>query len=207
MSNKDAPFGFQCFNEVLRARIYAVPTAPTINICVGDIVLNDNGGTVSPKFGLIPSVYDAAVPPATPGDAQKILGVVLSCFDEDMNPLENAPSGYIAAARAGDGTVAGYVLVADHPSQQMIAQADAALTAADINLNYEIGSVALCAPDSNTGLSTQEITVTGAAVTVTIPLRLYGQSHPLEDVYSAAGCRMVCGFNHECHYFGAGLML
>lgn len=207
MANLDVPHGFKVFEALLRARLYAVPTAPTINIAVGDAIMNDNAGIVSAKLGLGLAVYDAAVIPATPGDVGKILGVVLACFDEDMNPLENAPSGYIAAARVGDGTVAGYVLVADHPSQQFECQGDEAFAAADLNLNYEIASQALSAPNSKTGISTQEIDITGAAVTTTLPLRLYGQAYPLEDVYNAAGCRMVCQFNPDCHYFAAAVML
>lgn len=207
MANVDRPHGFNVWDNLLRARLYAVPTAPTINICVGDIVFNDNAGIVSAKLGLGLAVYDAAVPPTTPGDAIKALGVVLACYDEDMNPLENAPNGYIAATRVGDGTVAGYVLIADHPSQQFEAQGDTAFATADINLNYEITSATLCAPNTYTGLSTQEIAIAGAAVTTTIPLRICGQSHPLEDTYDAVGCRMICQINPDVHYYGAGTML
>lgn len=207
MANKDVPHGFKPWDGVLRARLYAVPTAPTINIAVGDIVANDNTGIVTAKLGLVLAVEDANIIPTTPGDATKLLGAVLECFDEDMNPLENAPAGYIAAGRVGDGTVAGYVLVADHPAQQFEAQADAALTAANLNLNYEITSATLSAPNTITGLSTQEINVSGANVTTTIPIRVYGQSHPLEDVSTAAGCRLICQINPDCHMYGAGVML
>lgn len=207
MANKDVPHGFKPWDGVLRARLYAVPTAPTINIAVGDIVANDNSAVVSAKLGLVLTVEDANIIPTTPGDATKLLGAVLACYDEDMNPLENAPSGYIAAGRVGDSTVAGYVLVADHPYQQFEAQADSALTAADLNLNYEITSATLSAPDTRTGLSTQEINVSGANVTTTIPIRLYAQAYPTEDVYSAAGCRMICQINPDCHMYGAAVML
>jgi hypothetical protein len=205
MANKDVPHGFKPWDAVKRARLYAVATAPTVNISVGDLVAADTSGIVSPKLGLGMLPYDAAVIPTTPGDAYSIIGAVLECFDEDMNPIDtNTPSGYIAAARAGDGTVAGYILVADHPDQQFEAQADGAFTAGDLDLNYEITQVALNAPDSKTGLSTQEIAISGANVTSTIPLRMYSQAYPQEDVYSAAGCRMICQINPLCHLYGTG---
>lgn len=197
-----AGFGFRMWGPVLRARLYADPTAPTINISPGDIVSNSKTGIVSAKLGLGPEIYDAAVVQAAPGATLKIMGVVLACFDEKMDPLQ-----YIPAARVGDGTVAGYCLIADHPDQVMMAAADAALTAANLDLNYDIGSGTLAAPDTRTKMSTMLITVTGAAVTVTLPIRVYGQSHPNEDVYSSAYCRLICGFNPETHYFGSGVML
>jgi len=172
------------------------------------LVLQDNvGGIVTSKLGLVGTVYDAAVIATTIGDAYLMIGSVLACFDENMDPLDNAPSGYIAAGRVGDSTVAGYVLIADHPDQQYVANCDTALVATDMDLNYEITSVALCAPNSKTGLSTQEIAIAGAAVTSTIPIRLYGQAYPADDVYSAAGCRMVCQINPLCHLFGAGTQI
>ena len=208
MANLDVPHGFKPWGELLRARLYAVPTAPTINIAIGDLVTQDNvGGIVTAKLGLVATVYDAAVIAATIGDAMLVIGSVLACFDENMDPIDNAPAGYIAAARVGDGTVAGYVLIADHPSQQFEAQADTALSATDLDLNYEVTSVALSAPDTYTGISTQEIAVAGAAVTSTIPIRLYGQAYPQDDVYSAAGCRMVCQINPLCHLYGAGTQI
>jgi hypothetical protein len=203
MANKDIPHGFVPWGEVLRARYYPVPTAPTINICVGDIVASDLSTINSAKLGYVLSVYDAAVLSATPGDEQKALGSVLACFDEDMFPIQ-----YIAATRVGDSTTAGYVLVADHPDQQYEAQGDGVFTAADLNLNYAITSATLCAPSTFTGLSTQEITAaSGNAVTTTIPIRIYGQAYPGEDVISAAGCRMICQINPDCHHFGAAVML
>ncbi len=202
MANNDVPHGFNVWGELLRARYYAIPTAPTINICIGDMVMEDLGGIISAKLGLGHAVYDAAVIPATPGDATKMIGAVLACFDEDMDPVQ-----YIAPAEAGDATVAGYVLVADHPYQQFEAQANAAITTTSINLNYEILSATLSAGDTYTKLSTQEIYTTGAAVTNTIPIRLCGQAYPLEDVSTAAGCRMICQINPECHLYGAGTMI
>jgi hypothetical protein len=198
MGNTNAPFGFKPFNDVKRAQFYAVQTAPTINVFVGDLVAAGNKGLVTAKLGLVNVIEDANIIPATPGDATPLLGSVLACFDEDMDPIS-----YIAAARVGDSTVAGYILVADHPDQLFYAQVQAALSAADLDLNYEIYSPALSAGNTSTGLSKQEIIVAGANTTNTIPIRIYGQ-YGLEDDTTAAYSRVICGINSECHYYGAG---
>jgi len=205
MANIDAPHGFRPWGPVLRARLYAVNTAPTINICVGDLVASGNTGlSCTGGNGTLLMIEDANIIPTTPGDATPILGAVLACYDEHMFPCDNAPSGYIAAGEVGDGTVAGYILVADHPDQQFEAQADGAISAAKIDLNHEITSGTLSAPNSATGLSTQEIASAGSNVTATIPLRLYGQAYPELDSIDAAGCRWICGINPDCHYWAAG---
>jgi hypothetical protein len=131
-----------------------------------------------------------------------MLGSVLECFDYNLNPIQ-----YIPATTVGDGTCAGYVLVADHPDQQYMANVDAALTAADFDLNYNVASASLSAPNTTTGISTQRITVSGAAVTQTLPIRLVNQAYPGVDVYTAAGCRLVCQINPLCHKYGAGVTI
>lgn len=203
MANDNQKFGFRPYGVIKRARMYAVQTAPTINICLSDMVAADTTGIVSPKLGIGILVQDGAIIPANPGDNYPILGSVLGCFDQNMDPLR-----YIPATTVGDSTVAGYVLIADDPWQQFVANVDAALTAADIDLNYDISSGTLSAPGSTSlGISSQQITVTGAATTNTLPIRLYSQAYPNVDVYSAAGCRMICGISGECHYYGAGTAL
>jgi hypothetical protein len=198
MANADVPFGFRPWGKTLRQGLYAVPTAPTVHVCIGDLVFEDTGNIVSGKLGLGIAVYDAAVPTTTLGDALLCLGAVTACFNYKMEPIQ-----VIDIADAGDGTVAGYVLVADHPYQQFLAQADALITDANFELNYEITSVAYCAPDSRTLLSTMEINVSGADVTNTIPIRLVRQAF-IEDDHNAAGCRYVCQINPLCHRYGAG---
>lgn len=202
MANANQKTGFAIWEKLLRARLYAVQTAPTINIAIQDFVLEDVTGIVSGKLGIGCLVYDSAIIPANPGDNMLMLGSVLECFDENMNPIQ-----YIAAGRVGDSTVAGYVLVADHPDQQYMANVDAALTAADLDLNYDVSSATLSAPNTTTGISTQQITVSGAAVTVTLPVRMVSQAYPGVDVYSAAGCRMICQINPLCHKYGAGVTI
>jgi len=201
MANANVNFGFALWGQCMRARLYAVQTAPTINIMMQDLVLEDVFGIATSKLGYASIVYDAAVIPANPGDNFLMLGSVLECFDEKMDPI-----AYIAATRAGDGVVAGYVLVADHPYQQYITNVSGVLDVNNAELNYDVESETISAGWTDTGLSKQRVTVTGAAVTVTIPIRLVSQAYP-EDTYAAAGCRMICQINPLCHKYGAGVTI
>ncbi len=201
MANVDNPHGFKIYGKLLRANIYAVQTAPTINIMIQDMVGSANAGLACTKgHGTMLLVEDANIIPATPGDASPIIGSVLACFDEYMFPVN-----YIAAGEVGDGTVAAYVLVADHPDQEFEAQEDgntAAIAVADIDLNREIYSVALSAGNTNTGLSKQEIDSNSGATTNTIPIQVSRMAYPQEDSQGSTGCRWVCIINKNCHYYG-----
>lgn len=204
MANNDAPHGFNIWGALKRARLYQVPTAPTIAFYHGDMVQADTTvAAVSSKLGAGKQVYDAAVIGATAGNTLHILGVVVGIYDEDLDPIS-----YMAVGRVGDSTVAGYLLIADDPTQLFEAQGDAAFALADLDLNYELTVPALNAGNTVTGRSKQEIDASGTcAVTATIPLVLHGQSHPEEDVYSAAGCRMICSINPDCHVYGDSLAI
>lgn len=203
MANTDAPHGFNVWGELKRARLYQVPTAPTIAFYHGDMVQADTTvAAVSAKLGAGKQVYDTAVILTTAGDTLHILGVVVGIFDSDMDPLLYMPVGTV-----GDSTTAGYLLIADDPTQLFEAQGDSAFTLANLDLNYELTVPALNAGNTSTGRSKQEIAISGAAVTATIPLILHGQSHPQEDVYSAAGCRMICSINPDCHVYGDSLAI
>jgi hypothetical protein len=163
------------------------------------MVQGDNTSVLSKHLGLAPSVDDAAAISTTLGADYLLFGAVVGCFDENMDPIQ-----YIPALRVGDGTVAGYLAVADDPDQQFEAQVDGELTDANFELNYEITVTATTnAPNSRTGLSTQEIAVAGEAVTATIPIRLVRQLDP-DESHASAGCRIVCQINPLCHRYGAG---
>jgi hypothetical protein len=203
LSNNDVPHGFNIWGILKRSRLYQVPTAPTIGFYHGDMVQADTTvAAVSAKLGAGKQVYDTAVIGATAGDTLHILGVVVGIFDEDMDPIL-----YMAPARVGDSTVAGYLSIADDPTQLFEAQGDSAFTLANLDLNYELTVPALNAGNTSTGISKQEIAIAGATVTATIPLTLHGQSHPEDDVYSAAGCRMICSINPDCHVYGDSLAI
>lgn len=202
MANNDAAFGFKPWGEVLRARLYAVQTAPTINVMTQDMV---HGGLTSLACtggrGEMMIIEDANIIPATPGDACMIIGAVLACFDENM-----VPTPYIAATEVGDGTVAGYVLVADHPDQQFVAQEDgdtAAIASADLGLFFDIYSPALSLGTTATGISLQEIDSNSHNTTVTIALKVIKMAYPGQDTIGSAGCRWVCQINHAAHFLGS----
>jgi hypothetical protein len=200
MENTDNPNGFSVWGKLLRARKYAIATAPTIAFSIGDLVQGENSGITCTKGnGTLLQIYDTAVISTTEGATRPLYGAIIELFDEYMNPVTN-----IAAAEVGDGTVAGYAMIADHPDQEFVAQADGSITAASIDLNHEITVTALNAPNSVSGLSKMEIAAAGSAVTATIPLRLYGQAYPDKDVITAAGCRWICQINPDCHYWAAG---
>ena len=79
-----------------------------------------HGGTgLSTKFGYLNIVEDSAHPDGN----DHLLGAIVGCYDENMDPCK-----YIAAAETGDSTVAGYVMVADHPGQEFLVQEDADTT-------------------------------------------------------------------------------
>lgn len=197
MASKDRRMGFQPYGELLRQTLYAVQTAPTINVYHGDIVRH--GGTaLATSFGTLPIIEDGSVPDGA-GNGPYLLGSVTAIFDENMDPVQ-----YIAAAEAGDSTVAGYVMVADHPDQRFLAQEDGEGNAIDLNevgLNADIISVALCAGDSNTGISRQEIDSSSAATTAALDLRLH-YPHPDDTVADDTDhyARWIVSIN--AHYYG-----
>ena len=192
MSSVDAPFGFEPYGPVLRQQIYAVNTAPTINIYHNDLVRAGGAVVSTPHHGYLMIIEDGAVPD---GEAA-ILGSVQAIFDEDMKPVN-----YIAAAEAGNGTIAGYVMVADHPSQLFLAQEDGDTNAIDLaegSMNADIVSVALCAGDSNTGISKQEIDSTSAATTAALQVKLIAV-HPDDTPADDTNChaRWICAINEH----------
>lgn len=200
MSNTDAPHGFQVSGNCLHTGLYAVPTAPTISFFHGDMVQGANTFIACTKGnGTLPEVRDAAVIGTTEGATYPLYGAVVGIFDEKMFPVS-----YIAAGEVGDGTIAGYLLIADDPNQEFEAQSDGAITAANMDYNHEITSVALNAGNTTTGISTQEIASAGSAVTATIPIRILRQAHPESDVITADGCRFIVKINPDCHYKAQG---
>lgn len=200
-NNYDRAFGFQPYGEVLRARLYSVITDPTINVMIGDAVVAGGVFTLTPH-GYMQSIEDGAVPDGNPG----ILGAVLACFDEDMDPVK-----YIAATEAGNSTIAGYVLVADHPDQQFVAREDFGTNAIELaegSMNCDIVSQTICAGNTKTGLSRQMLDSSTAAETAALQVKLY-QPHPNDTDLVAddtpgdsevEGARFICQFNE--HYYG-----
>jgi hypothetical protein len=194
MATTDAPFGFIPYGNVLRVQRYAVNTAPTINISPGDLVAA-GGAVVSTPKGYLMDVDDAAVPDGDPA----ILGSVVSCEDENGYPL-----AYIAATRVGNGTIAGYVMIADHPDQLFLAQEDGDTNAIDLDegsQNADVVSASLCAPNTDTGRSTMQIDSDTAGTAAALNVKLI-QPH-IDDIPADDDnpyCRWVCQINE--HYYG-----
>jgi len=192
MSSVDRPMGLQLWGECLRQTLYAVQTAPVIHVYHGDLVVH-GGTSLVTRFGTMPIIIDAVVPDGT-ANTQKILGAVTAVFDEDMNPVK-----YIAATEAGDSTVAGYIMVADHPDQLFLMQEDGetnAITLSETGQNADIISVTICAGNTGTGISTQEINSDSAGATAALDVRLL-YPHPDDTAEDDTNhyCRWVVVIN------------
>lgn len=192
MANNDAAFGLAVWGQLLRARMYAVTTLPVINIFHGDPVEHE-GNILATAFGPMNTIRDSAVC----DDRPALLGAVVAIFDEKMDPLP-----YIAALRAGDDVVAGYIMVADHPDQEFLIQEDGVttpipLSKGGMNCDYQ-------SPDTKslgtaaTGVSLGELDSTQVGSGSDIQMKLH-YPHP-EDTVASAYCRWVVTINE--HYYG-----
>ncbi len=190
MANLDRPFGFEVWDELIRSNLYAVVTLPTIGIYHNDIVRH-GGAHLSTKKGYLPIIEDSAVPDGHPG----LLGSVLAIFDEDMDPVSR-----IIPDEAGDDVVAGYVMVADSPDQFFVVQEDSvanAITLTEGGQNVDLISVAICAGNATTGISTQELD-SSTTVNTVLQLKIV-RPHP-EDTPTEDHCRYIVQINE--HYYG-----
>jgi hypothetical protein len=188
LATTDAAFGFAPWGNVLEANIYAIVTNNAVALGPGMLMEVVGTAITTKHYGTI----QAAISEET-GAAGSILGAVLACFDHN-----NAPISYIPASTTGDGVVAGYALIADHPQQLYVAQEDgvtSSLVVADIGLNVDaIGTTV----NTTTGISLMEIDSNTMNTTNTLALKLVGV-HP-DDTISAAGaagnwCRFICMIN------------
>ena len=200
--NYDWAFGFMPYGPVLRARYYAVAASTVINVYHGDIVGASGANLLTPKMGYLPGIY-------TTGNIDgldNLLGAVLAIFDENMDPVK-----YIAATEAGNATIAGYVLVADHPDQVYVAREDfstAAIDTADGSSTVNIASQTISAGNSDTGRSRQMLQSSTIHTTAALNMKLYGP-HPDDvnlvgddtpGVSGVEGCRWICKIqeHYEC---------
>ena len=199
MANTDWAFGFMPWQNVLRAQLYSVVTAPTINVMLGDMVRSGALWTTTPH-GYYLSIEDSAVPDGK----RNLIGAVLACFDEDMNPVK-----YIAALEAGNAVIAGYILVADHPHQLFVAREDFGGNAIDLAEGGHVAdlvSVAICAGNTKTGRSRQMID-SDTQATASKQLQLL-YPHPNDSALVAddtpgdtadEGCRYIVQINEHLY--------
>ena len=197
-NHPDKPSGLTVWGKLLRARLYCVQTAPTVHVFTGDVVAHGIA-VVSTPYGFVNIIRDSAVPDGLAG----LLGAVICVMDHDMNPIP-----YITALTVGDGIAAGYVMVADHPDQEFIAQEDANTTPIPLTsggMNANIISATICLGDVKTGLSSMEIDSDTTLNTAALQVKLH---YPhLEDlppsVEGTHHVRWVCTVNE--HFFGDNL--
>jgi len=186
--------GFQPYGPVLRADWYPVATAYGTAIFVGDWVEITN-------TGLVCKVFDGdtrlGVEIDATGAAGDELGAVLGVLDSNGDPLL-----YLPASTTGDGVVAGYVLVADHPLQLYLAQEDGDTTpiaAASVGLN--IAMISTHTGNTTTGRSKQELDSNTVNTTATLALRLV-KSYK-NDTVASAYCRWVVMANPNAHFYSS----
>jgi len=186
--------GFQPYGPVLRADWYPVATAYGTAIFVGDWVEITN-------TGLVCKVFDGdtrlGVEIDATGAAGDELGAVLGVLDSNGDPLL-----YLPASTTGDGVVAGYVLVADHPLQLYLAQEDGDTTpiaAASVGLN--IAMISTHTGNTTTGRSKQELDSNTTNTTATLALRLV-KSYK-NDTVASAYCRWVVMANPNAHFYSS----
>jgi len=194
-NHPDKPSGFSVWGKLLRARLYAVQTLPTIHVYHCDAVVH-GGLVIATPHGFTNIIADGTVPD---GDAG-LLGAVIAVMDHDMNPVS-----HILKLTVGEGGVAGYIMVADHPDQEFIAQEDcvtAPIALAEGGMNADLIAATICLGDSTTGLSTQEIESDSAATTSTLSLKLH-YPHPEDTIPGTLNTnhpRWIVTMN--AHYYG-----
>jgi hypothetical protein len=189
MASTDAPFGLQPWGKLLGASYYAIVTANATAIHPGDLMERGATSLATPHMGqLMQALMEET------GAAGSELGACLACFDHNFNPLL-----YIPVTTTGNGTIAGYVLVADDPMQTYIVQEDGvgeSTVAASIGLNADM--IATHAGSTVTGRSGMELDSSTKNTTATLALKILGV-HP-DDTISAAGaagtwCRFIVKVN------------
>jgi len=191
MANNDAPFGFIPYGKLLSADWYPVASNYGTAIFVGDWVEITN-------TGLVCKVFDGdtrlGVEIDATGAAGDELGAVLAILDSNGDPLK-----YLPASTTGDGVVAGYVLVADHPLQEFLVQEDGASTpiaAASLGLN--VAMISTHSGSTTTGRSKQEIDSDSVATSNTLALRVV-KSYK-DDTVGSANCRFIVQPNPNAHF-------
>lgn len=182
MANRDAAFGFQPYGNTLRVGLYGFVTTYGTAVYVGDLVEFDDAGYTTVNGGQVPGCQKEETGP--------FVGAVVGLMDSDMDPIM-----YLVASQAGDGVVAGFAFVADHPDQIFLAQEDGVsdpIDLADIGLNIDaVGT----GGNTATGISTQEIDSDTHGTTTTLGLKLMNIYE--NDTPSSAWARWIVKINNH----------
>jgi hypothetical protein len=184
----NAPFGFVPYGPLLRANWYALVTSIAVATYHGSFMEIVGNTVVTPHMGSL----QLAVSEET-GAAGSILGGVLGIMDHLY-----CPALYIPASAVGNGVIAGYALIADHPDQLYVAAEDGdttSLVAADMGLACDaIGTTG----STTTGRSYMMIDSSSKAATATLALLLL-RPHPDDTLATATTAgqytRFICKVN------------
>lgn len=184
MASVDAPFGLQVCEPFRGAHMYAIQTTPTTKIFHGDLVELAGNTLLTPHFGNLSEVVVEET-----GAAGSLVGGVIGLFDEDMTPVS-----HFLTTDTGNGTIAGYALVADDPLQEYWIQEDgvaSSVVAANVGLNAE--AISTHEGSSTTGRSKMELDSSSVATTATLALKIVGV-HPEDTISSDGSAGNHCRF-------------
>lgn len=172
-STWDYPFGLVPYEKLLGAHWYAIVTANAVAVHIGDMVEIVGVAVATPLYGVLQKVITEET-----GAAGTIAGAVVGLMDHT-----GFPTNYIAASTTGNGTIAGYALVADDPLQRFLVREDGDTTSIvlnDIGLNTEM--ISTQTPDASNGyLSKMELDSSEINTTATFAIKILGV-HPDDTV-------------------------
>jgi hypothetical protein len=192
MANPDFVRGLQPWGPLLRARIYSVVEAVAVGMYHGDMVETVHTGIAS-KYGNYTSVVSEET-----GALSTIVGAVLALFNENMDPVL-----YIATSEPGDGIVAGYALVADHPEQEFVVQEDGVGGVTGVaNAGQNGDLINTSAGSTGTGLSGMELDSNTVNTTSTLALQLLNPVPDQDD--TLAHCDWIVRIN--AHFTGNNIL-
>ena len=192
LASVNAPFGLQVWGNLIEAHMYCITnTIPTYGIYHGDLVEHTSASLLSAYgFGQLVNVQKTNA-----GATGSLVGAVIGIMDHLYDPVT-----HLLAADTGDGTIGGYVLVADHPKQRFIVQEDGVTSSLQIT---DIGTLrtmtAVAAAGSNaTGMSSM---VLDSNNTTNPALHVIGV-HPDDTISSGGAAGNYCRFIVELctHY-------
>jgi hypothetical protein len=197
MANTNAPFGFKPYGNVLRSNWYPVAHDYGTALFIGDVIQ-----CAATPTGLVCGKFDGdtrmSVELSTAGAAGLVLGAALAFMHGGTGDVIS----YLPATQHGDGVVAGYVLVADHPDQLYIVQEDGDTTPiAAANIGQNISAIYTHTGNTGNGQSKAEIDSNTVATTNTFAFRLV-KSYP-GDTVASAYCRWIVIVNPNASFYAS----
>lgn len=175
-----------------QSNTYFVPSTDASVIMVGDLVKLAGDGR-SPTG--VPTVTRAVA-----GDA--IVGVVVGIPLSGMGDVNGVPDvSNLNVFNFRRANTAGYVMVVDDPSIQLVAQLStvAGFTTADFGLNVNYRATA---GNATVGTSGFDVDIATKATTATLPLKIVGMQYKLDNTIGDAFLEVLLKVNN--HQYGSG---